>query len=71
MGTFTSWWTRLLYRFAVDPDGRPPDLKRSGGFWPLGGVEDQVAAWKGTLGLVSQVGDPLGPQYHPEGAKQA
>ena len=26
----TSWWARPLYRVGVDPDGRPPDLKRSG-----------------------------------------
>ena len=24
------WWARPLYRLAVDPDGRPRDLKRSG-----------------------------------------
>jgi phosphatidylserine/phosphatidylglycerophosphate/cardiolipin synthase-like enzyme len=29
---WASWWARPLYRLAVDPDGRPPDLKRSGGF---------------------------------------
>jgi phosphatidylserine/phosphatidylglycerophosphate/cardiolipin synthase-like enzyme len=28
----TSWWARPLYLVGVDPDGRPPDLKRSGGF---------------------------------------
>ena len=26
----TSWRARPLYRVGVDPDGRPPDLKRSG-----------------------------------------
>jgi phosphatidylserine/phosphatidylglycerophosphate/cardiolipin synthase-like enzyme len=26
------WWARPLYRLAVDPDGRPGDLKRSGRF---------------------------------------
>jgi phosphatidylserine/phosphatidylglycerophosphate/cardiolipin synthase-like enzyme len=29
---WASWWARPLYRLAVDPDGRPGDLKRSGGF---------------------------------------
>jgi phosphatidylserine/phosphatidylglycerophosphate/cardiolipin synthase-like enzyme len=29
---WASWWARPLYRLAVDPDGRPRDLKRSGGF---------------------------------------
>jgi phosphatidylserine/phosphatidylglycerophosphate/cardiolipin synthase-like enzyme len=26
------WWASPLYRLAVDPDGRPSDLKRSGSF---------------------------------------
>ncbi|HVA85100.1 MAG TPA: phospholipase D family protein, partial [Candidatus Saccharimonadales bacterium] len=26
---WASWWARPLYRLAVDPDGRPADLKRS------------------------------------------
>ncbi|MGZ4144815.1 MAG: phospholipase D family protein [Actinomycetota bacterium] len=30
--TWASWWARPLYRLAVDPDGRPSDLKRSGSF---------------------------------------
>jgi phosphatidylserine/phosphatidylglycerophosphate/cardiolipin synthase-like enzyme len=29
---WASWWVRPLYRLAVDPDGRPRDLKRSGRF---------------------------------------
>ncbi|HXJ64418.1 MAG TPA: phospholipase D-like domain-containing protein, partial [Actinomycetota bacterium] len=29
---WASWWAHPLYRLAVDPDGRPPDLKRSGAF---------------------------------------
>jgi phosphatidylserine/phosphatidylglycerophosphate/cardiolipin synthase-like enzyme len=29
---WASWWARPLYRLAVDPDGRPRDLKRSGIF---------------------------------------
>jgi phosphatidylserine/phosphatidylglycerophosphate/cardiolipin synthase-like enzyme len=29
---FTSWWAGPLYRFGVDPDGRPADLKHSGSF---------------------------------------
>jgi phosphatidylserine/phosphatidylglycerophosphate/cardiolipin synthase-like enzyme len=29
---FTSMWAHPLYRVGVDPDGRPPDLKRSGRF---------------------------------------
>ena len=29
---WASWWARPLYRLAVDPDGRPGDLKRSGSF---------------------------------------
>jgi phosphatidylserine/phosphatidylglycerophosphate/cardiolipin synthase-like enzyme len=29
---WASWWARPLYRLAVDPDGRPRDLRRSGGF---------------------------------------
>ena len=29
---FTFWWASWLYRVAVDPDGRPRDLKRSGSF---------------------------------------
>jgi phosphatidylserine/phosphatidylglycerophosphate/cardiolipin synthase-like enzyme len=29
---WASWWARGLYRLAVDPDGRPRDLKRSGAF---------------------------------------
>jgi phosphatidylserine/phosphatidylglycerophosphate/cardiolipin synthase-like enzyme len=32
IGAFTSRWARPLYRLAVDPDGRPPDLRRSGDF---------------------------------------
>ena len=28
----TSWWARPLYRVGVDPDGRPPDLKRVDSF---------------------------------------
>jgi phosphatidylserine/phosphatidylglycerophosphate/cardiolipin synthase-like enzyme len=29
---FTARWAGPLYKFGVDPDGRPPDLKRSGSF---------------------------------------
>jgi phosphatidylserine/phosphatidylglycerophosphate/cardiolipin synthase-like enzyme len=29
---WASWWARPIYRLAVDPDGRPRHLKRSGGF---------------------------------------
>ena len=29
---WASWWARPLHRLAVDPDGRPGDLKRSGSF---------------------------------------
>ncbi len=29
---WATWWARPLYRLAVDPDGRPGNLKRSGGF---------------------------------------
>jgi phosphatidylserine/phosphatidylglycerophosphate/cardiolipin synthase-like enzyme len=29
---WASWWARAVYRLAMDPDGRPPDLKRSGSF---------------------------------------
>jgi hypothetical protein len=26
------WWARGIYRFVVDPDGRPRDLRRAGAF---------------------------------------
>jgi phosphatidylserine/phosphatidylglycerophosphate/cardiolipin synthase-like enzyme len=29
---WAAWWARPLYRLAVDPDGRPRDLERSGDF---------------------------------------
>ena len=32
LGTFTSRWARPLYRIAVDPDGRPPGLRRTADF---------------------------------------
>jgi hypothetical protein len=32
IGTFTSRWARPLYRLAVDPDGRPPGLRRTADF---------------------------------------
>jgi phosphatidylserine/phosphatidylglycerophosphate/cardiolipin synthase-like enzyme len=32
VSAWASWWSRPLYRLAVDPDGRPRDLKRSDRF---------------------------------------
>jgi phosphatidylserine/phosphatidylglycerophosphate/cardiolipin synthase-like enzyme len=32
VGTWNRWWARAVYRFVVDPDGRPRDLRRAGVF---------------------------------------
>jgi phosphatidylserine/phosphatidylglycerophosphate/cardiolipin synthase-like enzyme len=32
LGPFAALWARPLYRLAIDPDGRPADLKRTGRF---------------------------------------